>query len=506
MTGLCGPTTNCTALSAGYQAENFFGQNAFTIPVFVQNDQFAYLSNWQRVFNSVGSGTPQYFTWLDAWSATPALSGTIRQGFKQNIKSVSPYIEETIWDRYVFRNIYDSIGISNPADGSQFLDWMGISIQTINPANAASLGYTPPAGTSTAFRISLRSDLFWQNDNSGSHPAKQVTAYDVAFSYLSLLGTGAFNSGGATPTTGVTVINQSTFDFDLSANGPFRPFSELGLPIIPGQYWSAAGQSTWNTSVDNTVNMCIHQPTSSAQVGCFRAQYTLDPTATIGTSVVPVVDCADSTILAGASGCSHVPGSLMNVDTNKITSTYDPVANGIVIGSGPWEAVTNGIVGGGTGVTPCGNMICTTGPTYTLQRYGSVSGITASGCGVSDHYFRSNCTLAIWAWTGDNGHFVHDFTTLQVVRACNALTPVPTQCVHWTKGIAGSGGGAISSVQIGAVNRFVAVNWVGGTPSAQFDWITNPPTGIAAYPPVLYDGPTTTLNPCSVDPVNGYDC
>jgi hypothetical protein len=72
-----------------------------------------------------------------------------------------------------------------------------------------------------------------------------------------------------------------------------------------------------------------------------------------------------------------------------------------------------------------------------------------------------------------------------VVRACVGVTSVPSQCVHWTYGIAGTGGTAITSVQVGAVNRFVAVNWVG-----PFNWNTNPPTGIAALPPVLYDGPT----------------
>jgi hypothetical protein len=503
-----------SAVSAGYESEYIFGANAFTIPIYVQKDQFGYLGGathssglWQRVINSAGSGIPQFFTWLNAWSANPVQSGTIRQAFKENIKSVSPYIESTVWDAYVFGNIYDSVGISNPASPSQLLNWMGVSLQTINPANSGSLGYTPPSGTSAALRISLRSDMFWQNDNSGSHPAKQVTAYDVAFSYMSLLGSGAFNSGGASPTTGITVINQSTFDFDISALGPFTTLFETGLPVIPGQYWSGAGQSTWNTSVDNTVSTCSHQPTASAVVGCFRAQYTLDPTAKIGTSTVPVVDCADSAILSGASGCTHIPGSLLNVDTTKITATYDPVANGILIGSSAWEAVTNGVVGGGTGVTPCGAMVCSTSPTYTLQRYGSVASITAAGCGVSDHYFRSNCTLGIWTWSGDNGEFTHDFSSeLQVVRACNAVTPVPAQCVHWTKGIAGSGGSAITSVQIGAVNRFVAVNWVGGTPSAPFNWNTNPPTGLVAFAPVLYDGPTTTLNPCSIDAVNGYDC
>jgi hypothetical protein len=497
-----------SAISAGYQSEDRFGLGAYTIPIFIQLDIFGYLSNWSRVINSAGSSVPQFFTWLNAWSATPTQSGTIRQGFKQNIKSVSPFIESTVWDAYVFGNVYDSLGVTNPANNAQILNWMGVvppgstAFQTFSPANAANLGYTPPTGTTAALRISLRGDIFWQNDNSGSHPAKLVSAYDVAFSYLSLLGTGAFNSGGASPTTGITVINQSTFDLDLNSLGSFTTLFETGLPIIPGQYWSGSGQSAWNTAVDSTISTCSNQPTASQVIGCFRAQYTLSPTATIGTSTIPAVACADSAIFAGASGCSHVSASLLNVDTTKIGATYDPVASGILIGSGPWEAVTNGVVGGGTGVTPCGSQVCSTTPTYTLQRYGSVASITASGCGVSDHYFRSNCTLAIWAWTNDNGLFSHDFTSeLQVIRACNGITPVPAQCVKWTKGIVGTGGTAIGSVQIGAVNRFVAVDWVG-----PFDWSLAPPTGLVAFPPVLYDGPTTILNPCSIDPTNGYDC
>jgi hypothetical protein len=407
----------------------------------------------------------------------------------------------------VLGNVYDTLSSGNPASDAQSLNWMTVSFQTIQPATTNSLGYTPPAGTTVTYRISLRSDIFWQNDNSGSHPAKAVTSWDVAFSYLSLVATGSFQGAGASGMTGVTIINQATFDLNLNAAGPFTPLYVGSLPIIPGMYWSSAGQSNWFTNVDNTIQTCPRQPTASAVVGCYRAQYTLDPTAKIGTSTVSVVDCADSTILAGASGCSNIPGASLNVDASKIGATYDPVANDIFIGSGAWEAVTNGVVGGGMGVTPCGAMVCSTVPTYTLQRYGSVSSIATSGCGVSDHYFRSNCTLAVWIWSGDNGDFTHDFSQeLQVVRACNAVTPVPSQCVHWTHGIAGTGGTAITSVQVGAVNRFVAVNWVGGPPPSVFNWSTNPPTGIVALSPVLYDGPTTILNPCSIDPVNGYDC
>jgi len=323
--------------------------------------------------------------------------------------------------------------------------------------------------------------------------------------------------------TGVTIINQTTFDLNLNLAGPFTLPYVTSLTVLPGFYCSQAGQF-WKNTIDNTISTCSNQPTGSGVVGCFRAQYTLDPVNKIGSSTVPSVDCADSTILSGASGCSHIPGSLLNVDTSKVTATYDPVANGILIGSSAWEAATSQIyncpggapscnsVVGGTGVTPCGNMVCSTAPTYTLQRYGSVPDITAPGCGVSDHYFRSNCTLALWIWSGDNGDFTHDYSQeLQVVRSCLGVTPVPAQCVHWTQGIAGTGGTAITSVQVGVVNRFVAVNWVGGSPGSNFDWNTSPPEGIVALAPVLYEG-SVTYNPASLVgcssayPIGGYDC
>ena len=106
--------------------------------------------------------------------------------------------------------------------------------------------------------------MFWQNDNSGLHPAKAVTSWDVAFSYLSLLGTGSFQSVGASGLTGVTIINQMSFDLNLNAQGPFTPLYIGSLAILPGEYWSGAGLSTWNTDVDNTVGTCSHQPTASA--------------------------------------------------------------------------------------------------------------------------------------------------------------------------------------------------------------------------------------------------
>src|SRR6266571_1177271 len=58
-----------TAISAGVQAADQFGRNAYTIEYFQQNEQFGYLNNgWTRAINNVGSGLPNFFTWLNAWN------------------------------------------------------------------------------------------------------------------------------------------------------------------------------------------------------------------------------------------------------------------------------------------------------------------------------------------------------------------------------------------------------------------------------------------------------
>src|SRR5690242_4794810 len=64
-TGHCpGTTSTLSAIGAGLQAEDQFGKNAYTIPIFEQNAQFGYLNNgWTRIINNSGAGLPNYFTW-----------------------------------------------------------------------------------------------------------------------------------------------------------------------------------------------------------------------------------------------------------------------------------------------------------------------------------------------------------------------------------------------------------------------------------------------------------
>lgn len=444
--GNCSGTTQLSAVSAGVQAENLFGQGSYTIPVFSTSQQYGYLSNWSRIPNNDGLGLPNYFTWLDAYSATPTIAGTVRQGFKQETRSLNPYIASTAWDFYILGNIYDSLEQVNPLSNDQLLDWMALSVfQTPN----SQLGYTPPQGTVSSFRVTLRSDLYWQD-------GRQVTPWDVKFSYLTLKATGAFQGTVLAPISGITVIGSMQFDINLNLVGPFTLLSLTSVTVIPGRYWSTCAGSIWDSYVST----------------------------------------------------SHVPDSCMQADSNKITTNYDPLANGILIGSGPWECKNNaGVLGAGCSSTGFQNP--GPGGSYTLQRFGKGLAPASSVNGI---YFRSSGNAALWIWSKQGGG--NSFVNFSLLAFCyNQPVNLTGPCGHFQEGIGNPGTGSMvttSQVTIGI--RFFALNWVnGGPPALPYDWATNPPIGISPFPPVLYeDG--VTLNPASVAgcsssyPTGGYDC
>ena len=444
----CPGTTTPTSTSAGYNAEDQAGKRVYTIPMFAPKEQFGYLSNWNSVINHQGNGIATFYTWLSAHSANPATGQTIRQGFKETTKSLSPYIASTIWDFFTIGNIYDSINVNNPLSNSQLLEWM--TVNSLQLGNSA-LGYTPPAGTVSTFRFTLRNDIYWQD-------GRKVTSWDVKFSYRTLKDTGAFQGGSLAPMVDVTVLSPTQFDINLNAVGPFTKLTLTGPTIFPGRYWSGTcALGTWDTDV--------------------------------------------------AAG--NVPNSCMSADNTKIQPGYDPLLNGIVIGSSAWVCQSATAVRGvGCDNKPDGTQNPDVGQSYTLKRYGAGH---VPGSSLTDSYFRSNGAMALWAWTGNNGDFTHDFINFSVVARCvgQAVTGTSTGCGHWQEGIGGDVNSAATKVdvsQIGIVSRFVGVNWV-----APFVWTTTPPIGLASYPPTLVEGsatlsPSTTAGCASAYPLGGYDC
>ena len=430
--GQCSGTTQLSAVSAGVQAENVYGQGAYTIPVFTTSQQYAYLNGWSRAINNDGAGIPNLFTWLNARNPAPSQTGTIRQGFKQTTSSLNPYIASTAWDFYIIGNIYDTLTIPNPLSNEQIVDWMIVGVQPLANSN---LGYTPPAGTVLSYRFTLRGDIFWQD-------GRQVTPWDVKFAMLTLKATGAFQGSVLEPMVGVTIIHQRQFDVNLNQVGPFTLATITTITMIPGHYWSTCSGSLW-----------------------------------------------DSYVATGS-----VPDSCMQADPNKITPTYDPLANGILIGSGPWECKSGtGVVGGGCSST--GFMNPPPGQSYILTRYGKGFAPASSTSGI---YFRSSGNLALYIWTQEN-----DANPLQPVSAVSLCFGQPVSngsCTHWQHGIGASATGVVGINQVSAVELRYNLNWI-----APFEWASAPPLGIGALPPVLYEG-SVTLNPCSVQPTTGYDC
>jgi hypothetical protein len=405
--------------------------------------QNAYLNGWQRVINSDGGGIPNFFTWLDAYSPNPLVPGTIRQGFARTTRSLSPYIATTTQDFQMLRNIFDSPLVENPSNNGQLLDWMTRRSAILTNAQ---LGYgqcgSPivqpcfPASTVSNIRLNLRNEIFWQD-------GRQVTAWDIKFAWATLLANGAFAGSGLAPmvcttslncTDGISVPNRSIVDIHLNQIGPFTKLSVGTTFVFPGRYWSANCATTiWDMDV------------------------------------------------AGGS----VPDTCMTLDPSKAGFAFDPIANHILIGSGPWACTDvlgrTGALGFGCSDTVTQNP--PVGHTYTLTRYGKGQ---IPGSSAISIYFRSSGTQALYVWSGAIGDSTQDSITGSEVSACNnpsvTIQPLGSTggCGHWQQGIGQPGGGpaVVGVIQVNIFFRFLFVNWV-----SPFTWAASPCGFSAPGPP-----------------------
>jgi hypothetical protein len=392
------------------------------------------------------------------------MSGTIRQGFKQSTSSVSPFIESTIWDSYLVNSVYDSLYRPNPLNPGQLVQWMIVDSQQLS---TSQLTYRPPSGTVQTLRFTLRSDLFFQD-------ASPVTAYDVAFSYLNMVNT--FEGAGAASVAGVTILGLHQFDINLNMIGPFTLSNLLTIPIMPGQFWTNSGSAAWKSAIN----------TCGSTASCFPARYTQAFPNGISCNL----------------NCTGFPASIMTVNVAFTTPTFDPIANHIFIGSGPWQCGT-GTGLGGSSCSSSGAQNPPVGGSYILTRFGA--GLTPASS-IGGIYFRSsgNLALCIWATLGCSlSSQQSSFLIFSQIAACYGQ-PVNLSglCGHWQHGIGNPGNGNIVGLnQISVVLRFAGINWL-----QPYDWQTSPPTGIAPFPPTLHEG-TITISPASVVGCpGGYDC
>ena len=467
-------TSLSSAVSFGEQAENLFGGNAYSIPIFSMSVKYAYLNGWTRAINA--GGTFNYFTWLNTWNPNPKVPGTIRFGLSSLTNSVNPYIASTPLDFAVLGGIYDNLIATDPYDQGAPIYWMALSV---NQLTNSGLTYTPPAGTTQTFRFTLRSDMFFQD-------GRNVTPFDVAFSYLSFLASGSVLGGTLQNLSGITILGPHQFDLNVNAYGPFTLMSITAPPILPGAYWTNAGTSAWTSQISTC---------TATNAPCYPAQYELSGN-TVSCTRTQGFQCI-------------FPADYLQVNQNYISAGTDPIANHIFVGSGPW---TCGVVGGLGSQSP-GSGNCSSsqamnpapGGSYVFSRFGK--GL-APGSSISSIYFRSNGNLATYLWSGDTGDGTKDFVNFSVVAGCfGAAVTTAAPCAHFQRGIGAYGGPVpVGLAQVAIVNRFVGLNWV-----APSNWAASPPNGIGTVHPVLYEN-TITLNPASVAgcsaqyPTGGYDC
>jgi hypothetical protein len=187
----------------------------------------------------------------------------------------------------------------------------------------------------------------------------------------------------------------------------------------------------------------------------------------------------------------------MTVNTAFVTAAYDPLSNGILIGSGPWECKSStGVLGTGCSSNGTQNPPYP-GGSYTLTRFGA--GLAPAST-TSAIYFRSAGDLALWIWSGPSPAGPNIVALGSVLLCFGQPVNLSGPCAHWQHGIGASLTGVVGPNQISIVELRFGLNWI-----APFNWVTSPPLGIGTFPPVLYEG-SATLNPCSIDPINGYDC
>jgi len=456
---------------------------------------WGYRSNWRNVVDATGvspfpyvlaNAIPNFYTLLNMNSQTPATPGTIRWGFSAATTTLNPYRFSSTQESALVHEIYDTLYKPNPVNPiNQVLDWMTVKSQV----------FCSGAGGPRIHNV-LRPDIFWQD-------GQPVTAWDVKFSYktMQVIPTSQYiglNLDTLLTGNPISVSSRTEFDIKLAPISILTPcppsaqdFLKIGsLTIIPGHLWSnLCSGSTWTNDVN-----------------------------------------------AGS-----VPNSCMTASAAMTAAAFDPLAGGVLVGSGPWMCVG--------ACSSTGTQSPSAGGTFTLTRFGvgtvpgghPTASEIASGSCPSCAYFRSSGSLALYIWTSYIGcvnsvsascnasnafatNPADDATTNQVSGPCFGAALGTFGCVHWQQGIGAPGGNAIvGSTQVGEMQRFYCISvacpyfsqssvnydisWI--SPTLMTDWGSL--TGIISFPPVLYEG-SSTLNPASVAgcvmayPSGGYDC
>jgi hypothetical protein len=202
---------------------------------------------------------------------------TLRYGQASDTSQLNVFNAQTVWEFQTIGNVYDTLFSSNPDSPSAIFCWMCNSYQV-----------TVDGSGNTHFLVQLRQNLRW-------HDGQAVDASDVAFSLLALRDLAPV-AGGALQglLLSTQVLSSTTLDIVFAGQSILYPV-DLEVFVIPRHIWQCSG-----------VADCANGAVLVANAGGSQAQYTS----------------------AGAG--INVPSAA------RVSTSFDPVANGVLVGSGPF--------------------------------------------------------------------------------------------------------------------------------------------------------------------------
>ncbi len=378
------PTTSQSA-SFGLQALDIIGPTLGDIPIYSRAIVMAWLSNWIGSIVQQGTGPPNPWTFMNAYSSNPAIPQTVRWGFKQGTSTLNLAAAVTAFEFNVLNEVYDSLLKQNPYSLAQLTSWMANSWKLFLNPTAVDLGYNPPGSTQTTIRFDLRKDLRW-------HDGVPVTSDDVKFSFTNYLGLGFPCCVSVLQNlVNVTSLGPYLVDFHFNAKSFAFEINVGTLPIMPQHIFDTNGDGIVDTD---------------------KSTVRFDPVATLiypAGTVLSVKDPSDSANWNNAALVRHMQITL-------------PVAVYGLVGSGPFVCDQRNTAGA---IIAIGGLCSSTGTdseslggSFLLHAYDSAFAALKSQTDPFYQYFRSTERFKQWNWAdADNSLRVDTVDVSQIASA-----------------------------------------------------------------------------------------
>jgi ABC-type transport system substrate-binding protein len=402
--------TTSGAIASAQMAMQIFGQHVATIPLWSQALRVPYQKGWTGVNDATGLGPSNYFTWLNAWNSTPAVLGTMRQGFSSGTLNLNPFLALTPYEFRIIRAVYDSLIQTAPYDPTTPFAWLANSYTSVVADSTGKCGtgdLFPIAGSQSCLIFNLRPNVFF-------HDGTVVTGSDVKFSMLAFKQVPGPLSSGVSGVLDVTYQDgpvqgaQSVF-VHLNSKSVFAIFSVGGEPIIPQHVWAS-----------DPTTPCPGTATGAT----LPASCTVNPNLATADPVV-------SSVCTVSTGCGAAT-------VGTLCSTFAAGCAGLFVGNGPWTCSNLNLPGTPAGEGPTGNGCTSTatntagtqavnaGGTIILQRFG----LGFAGLDPLHSYFRDSAKYLMWQWADRLGHGTVDNGDLGNFAGCSGSFDTGS-CAYW---------------------------------------------------------------------------